>query len=75
MSKQPTSAVSQTDWARLDAMQDEDIDLSEVPEVTEEQMARAVLRVGCMLSHFEILLLHAHYFSQDVTPILGTAPR
>ncbi len=46
MSKQPTSAVSQTDWARLDAMQDEDIDLSEVPEVTEEQMARAVLRVG-----------------------------
>ena len=27
-------------------MQDEDIDLSEVPEVTEEQMARAVLRVG-----------------------------
>ena len=46
MSKQPTSAVSQTDWARLDAMPDEDIDLSEVPEVTEEQMARAVLRVG-----------------------------
>jgi uncharacterized protein (DUF4415 family) len=27
-------------------MQDEDIDLSEVPEVTEDQMARAVLRVG-----------------------------
>jgi len=27
-------------------MRDEDIDLSEVPEVTEEQMARAVLRVG-----------------------------
>ena len=46
MSKQPTSAVSQTDRARLDAMQDEDIDLSEVPEVTEEQMARAVLRVA-----------------------------
>ena len=27
-------------------MQDEDLDLSEVPEVTEEQMERAVLRVG-----------------------------
>jgi uncharacterized protein (DUF4415 family) len=27
-------------------MRDEDIDLSEVPEVTEDQMARAVLRVG-----------------------------
>ncbi len=28
----------------------------------------------CMLSHFEILLLYAHYLSQDLTPILGTAP-
>lgn len=27
-------------------MQDEDIDLSEIPEITEEQMARAVLRIG-----------------------------
>lgn len=27
-------------------MQDEDIDLSDIPEVTEEQMQRAVLRVG-----------------------------
>ena len=27
-------------------MQDDDLDLSEIPEVTEEQMARAVLRVG-----------------------------
>jgi hypothetical protein len=27
-------------------MQDQDIDFSEIPEVTEEQMKRAVLRVG-----------------------------
>jgi uncharacterized protein (DUF4415 family) len=27
-------------------MRDEDIDLSEIPEITDEQMARAVLRVG-----------------------------
>lgn len=27
-------------------MQDEDIDLSDIPEVTEEQMKQAVLRVG-----------------------------
>lgn len=27
-------------------MPDEDIDLSDIPEVTEEQMRRAVLRVG-----------------------------
>ena len=29
----------------------------------------------CISSHFEILLLHAHYLSPDVTPILGTALR
>ena len=29
---------------RLRAMADEDIDLSEIPEITEEQMARAVFR-------------------------------
>ena len=46
MSKPSTSAISRTDWARLDAMQDDDIDPSEIPEVTEEQMVRAVLRVG-----------------------------
>jgi uncharacterized protein (DUF4415 family) len=27
-------------------MQDEDIDLSDIPEITPEQMSRAVLRVG-----------------------------
>jgi uncharacterized DUF497 family protein/predicted DNA binding CopG/RHH family protein len=46
VSEVSSSNISQTDWARIAAMQDEDIDLSEVPEVTDEQMARAVLRVG-----------------------------
>lgn len=46
MSKSSTSKTSQTDWKRVETMQDEDIDLSEIPEVTEEQMGRAVLRVG-----------------------------
>lgn len=46
MSKKLVSKNSHTDWARLDAMRDEDIDLSDIPEVTEEQMARAKLRVG-----------------------------
>ena len=45
MSKRPISS-SRTDWARLNASRDEDIDLSEIPEVTEEQAARAKLRVG-----------------------------
>ena len=46
MSKKPTSTNLRTDWERLNAMQDKDIDLSDIPEVTEEQMARAKLRVG-----------------------------
>ena len=46
MSKSFSSKASQTNWERIDAMQDEDIDLSDIPEVTEEQVRQAVLRVG-----------------------------
>ena len=46
MNKNSTSKASQTDWAYIDALQDEDIDLTDIPQVTEEQMSRAVLRVG-----------------------------
>lgn len=46
MSKKSTLKDSQTDWKRINAMSDEDIDTSEVPEITEEQMKRATLRVG-----------------------------
>ena len=41
-----TPRKSQTDWARVDAMQDEDIDLSEHPEMTPEMFANAVVRKG-----------------------------
>lgn len=44
MNKEPISSKSQTDWQRLDAMSDEDIDLSDCPEVTPEQFAKAVVR-------------------------------
>ncbi|CBN57773.1 MULTISPECIES: BrnA antitoxin family protein [Kamptonema] len=46
MSKSFSSKASQTNWERIDTIQDEDIDLSDIPEVTEEQMRNAVLRVG-----------------------------
>ena len=36
----------QTDRARLDAMQDEDIDFSDIPEVTPEMFAKAIVRRG-----------------------------
>ncbi|GKT09257.1 BrnA antitoxin family protein [Desulforhabdus sp. TSK] len=47
MSKKFTLKDSQTDWERINAMSDEDIDTSEIPEITEEQMKKATLRVGC----------------------------
>ena len=34
-------AVSQTDWERIDAMSDEDIDTSDIPPLTEEELARS----------------------------------
>ncbi len=46
MKKATISKQSQTDWARLDAMHDDDIDLSESPEVSPELFARAVVRQG-----------------------------
>ncbi len=40
------SNKSLTDWGRLDALEDEDIDLSDAPEITPEMFARAVVRRG-----------------------------
>ena len=37
---------SQTDWKKIDAMEDKDINLSELPEVSPEQFAKAVVRKG-----------------------------
>ncbi len=41
MTKKNTLETSQTDWARIDAMTDEDIDYSDIPPITEEMFARA----------------------------------
>jgi uncharacterized protein (DUF4415 family) len=46
MSKRSTSTRSRTDWKRIDAMRDEDIDLSDCPEGTAEDFARAIVREG-----------------------------
>jgi uncharacterized protein (DUF4415 family) len=43
-SKKPSSKKSQTDWKRIDAMTDEVIDFSDIPEITPEMFARGVLR-------------------------------
>ena len=46
MSEESSMKDSNTDWERLDAMKDEDIDLSDMPEITPEMFARAVVRRG-----------------------------
>jgi len=46
MKKLSTSKKYGTDFERLDAMRDEDIDFSDLPEATPEMLARAVLRPG-----------------------------
>ena len=46
MKKKTISKQSETDWNRVDAMTDEEIDLTETPEVSPEMFARAVVRRG-----------------------------
>lgn len=46
MNNKSITKESLTDWERLDAMQDEDIDLRDVPEITAEMFAKAVVRRG-----------------------------
>ena len=46
MKKAATSKRSRTDWKRVDALKDEDIDRSDTPEVSPEMFARALVRRG-----------------------------
>ena len=46
MKKEPTSVRSETDYERLEAMTDEDIDFSDIPEVPPERFAKALVRKG-----------------------------
>ena len=46
MKKSRTSKKSATDWKRLDAIKDDDIDFSEIEEVSPEVFARGIVRRG-----------------------------
>lgn len=46
MRKKPTSRKSKTDWKYLDSLKDEDIDLSDAPEMSAEMFARGIVRRG-----------------------------
>jgi len=45
MNADAMSNTSRTDWARIDAMSDEDIDTSDIPPLSEEFFAKAQLRM------------------------------
>jgi uncharacterized protein (DUF4415 family) len=46
MKKETTSKKSRTDWKRVKAKPDRDIDLSDSPELTPRMFARAIVRRG-----------------------------
>jgi uncharacterized protein (DUF4415 family) len=46
MNQNSTSNKSQTDWDKLEAMSDDEIDFSNVDEITPELFAQAVVRHG-----------------------------
>jgi len=46
MKKKNIYRKSQTDWERVDKMQDDEIDFSDSPEITPEMFAKAVVRKG-----------------------------
>jgi len=46
MNNKITSKDTQTNWARINKMNDKDIDLSDIPEITDEQFSQAQLRIA-----------------------------
>lgn len=44
MNAQNTKRISKTDWARVDALPDDEIDTSDIPALDESFFARAALR-------------------------------
>jgi uncharacterized protein (DUF4415 family) len=46
MKKGTIMQQSQTDWEKLDAMSDKDIDLSDLPELSPDKFAKALVRKG-----------------------------
>ena len=46
MKKKNISRKSRTDWDRVDKIKDNDIDISDNPEVTPEMFAKSVVRKG-----------------------------
>jgi uncharacterized protein (DUF4415 family) len=46
MKKRTTTKRSETDWKRVDALKDKEVNMSEIPEVSPEMFARGIIRRG-----------------------------
>src|SRR5215213_6191339 len=57
MKKSNTSKKHGTDYERLDAMTDDDIDFSEIPPITDEMFARGIVRRNVLNQSKEELTL------------------
>ena len=51
MNSENFTMESQTDWAKIDVMTDENIDLSDAPELTDEMWEKGVWRKGEILEN------------------------
>jgi uncharacterized protein (DUF4415 family) len=51
MSDKDLKNTSRTNWAALEAMEDEDIDYSDIPPLTEEFFEKATLRIPVKQAH------------------------
>jgi uncharacterized protein (DUF4415 family) len=51
MNNKDLKTTSQTDWAALEAMNDEDIDYSDIPPLTEKFFENATLRIPATQAH------------------------
>ena len=51
MNAKDSSNISRTNWAALEAMDDESIDYSDIPPLTEEFFEKATLRIPVSQAH------------------------
>lgn len=51
MSGKDSSNTSRTNWAALEAMEDEEIDYSDIPPLTDEFFKKATLRIPATQAH------------------------
>jgi len=56
MKKTVLSKQSKTDWARIDAMQDDDIDYSDIPPLSDDFFKNAIVRWPCEKERITISL-------------------